>query len=197
MLELSIQGQEMVGNLARRHGFSPEAVTVALRAVMAGNGTMAQFSHPEFGGGSQWMQGGMTMVGDMFNNDLRARVAALCGELSQLLSNAALWQPAFAPAPSADGGAEVSLFIPPWATGSGWPPELGDASATGAQNNIRYAIFPSTRRLAIDINGRITLYDTLNHDITGISQQQGPGTSLSFTSQYGLVRLEELPIVSP
>jgi hypothetical protein len=29
-----------------------------LQSVMDGNGTMAQFNHPEFGGAGQWMQGG-------------------------------------------------------------------------------------------------------------------------------------------
>jgi hypothetical protein len=51
-----------------------------------GNGTMAQFNHWELGGGGQWMQGGMTMVGDMFNNSLKAKVDGLCFELSNLLA---------------------------------------------------------------------------------------------------------------
>jgi hypothetical protein len=38
-----------------------------LQALVNSNGTMAQFSHWELGGGGQWMRGGMTMVGDMFN----------------------------------------------------------------------------------------------------------------------------------
>ena len=57
-----------------------------LFAVHAGGGTMAQFSIPELGGSGQWMRGGMTMVGDMFDNALKARVDALCGELAQLLT---------------------------------------------------------------------------------------------------------------
>lgn len=31
-----------------------------------GNGSMAQFSHPEFSGSGQWMRGGMIMVSDIF-----------------------------------------------------------------------------------------------------------------------------------
>jgi hypothetical protein len=42
---------------------------------------MAQFSHPEFGGMSQWSPG-MTMVGDMFNNSLRSKLDAVCTELA-------------------------------------------------------------------------------------------------------------------
>ena len=51
-------------------------------------------------------------------------------------------------------------------------------------------------RLAIDVNGQVTLYDTLDHQIGGFSQQQSVGGSLSFTSQYGLVDVASLPVVS-
>ncbi|WP_191061193.1 SHOCT domain-containing protein, partial [Geminicoccus harenae] len=81
--------------------------------------------------------------------------------------------------------------------GHGWPAELGTPSATGAQNNIRYACFPESRRLALDIGGRITVYDTGDHRITGFGQQQGGDASLTFTSQHGLVRISDLPIVAP
>jgi hypothetical protein len=40
---------------------STDAVRAMLEAVRLGNGTMAQFSHPEFGGRGQWIAGGMTM----------------------------------------------------------------------------------------------------------------------------------------
>jgi hypothetical protein len=48
--------------------------------VAAGGGTLAQFNcnHPELGGNGQWMSGGMTMVGDMFNYGLKATVSGLC-----------------------------------------------------------------------------------------------------------------------
>ena len=41
-----------------------------VRALMEGNGSQAQFSHPDLGGMGQWSQGGMIMVGDMFNEGL-------------------------------------------------------------------------------------------------------------------------------
>ena len=68
MPELTPDGQRIVIDLAQRYGFSPDAVTHLLIAVVNGNGAMAQFSHPEFGGSGQWMRGGMTMLGDMFNS---------------------------------------------------------------------------------------------------------------------------------
>jgi hypothetical protein len=46
------------------------------------------------------------------------------------------------------------------------------------------------------LNGHVTVYDSLDHQIGGVSQQQGGGGSLTFTSQYGTVSLSSLPIVS-
>ena len=53
---------------------------------------MAQFGHPELGGTGQWMRGGMTMVGDMFNASLQARVAALCEDMARLYLDHPDWQ---------------------------------------------------------------------------------------------------------
>jgi hypothetical protein len=42
----------------------------------------------------------------------------------------------------------------------------------------------------------VWVYDTLDHQIGGFSQQQGSGGSILFTSQYGTVNLSTLPVVS-
>jgi hypothetical protein len=200
-------GQSVINNLAQRYGLSTDAVTHMLYAVMNGNGTMAQFNHPELGGGGQWMQGGMTMVGDMFNYGLKSTVNNLCSELSNILSNQnpSIFQPAVSSQSQYQGSGQQqnsnygqnSLFVAnPSTFGNWWPADLGMASSTGAQNNIRYAYFPSTCRLAIEINGHVTVYNTLDHQIGGVSQQQSGGASLSFTSQYGLVQVENLPVIS-
>ena len=57
-----------------------------LQALLNSKGAMAQFDHRELGGVGQWMPGGMTMVGDMFNHGLKAKVDGLCSELSQILA---------------------------------------------------------------------------------------------------------------
>ncbi len=79
-----------------------------------------------------------------------------------------------------------------------WPAELGVPSATGAQNDARYAIFPGTRRLAIQINGVTKIFDTGEHRIGGVQQQQGGGYgSVGFTSQlgtFGVSTLSELGV---
>lgn len=199
MQPLTPEGREAIENIAQRHGFSTDAVVTMLHAVLNGHGTMAQFNHAEFGGSGQWMQGGMVMVGDMFNNALKARVDALCNELSGLLaSRRVLQEPPPATMTQSQGAAStVSLFVPGnSAQGNWWPSDLGAASSTGSQNDVRYAVFPAARRLAIELGGQVTVYDTLDHQIGGVSQQQGSGSTVTFTSQYGVVRVSDLPVVS-
>jgi hypothetical protein len=164
-----------IADIAQRHGFSPEAARAVAEALRRGGGSMAQFSHPELGGMGQWSAGGMLMIGDMFNNALKARVDALFRDIAAMPG----------PIPAA---AEEQ----PGQTGHWWPDGLGNPSATGAQNDMRYACFPDTRRLAVMRDGRVRVYDTGEHRIGGFSQQQSSRQDLSFSSQLGSVRLEDL-----
>ena len=129
MQKLTDQGSQKINDLAQRYGVSTDAVMALLQALINGHGTMAQFNHHELGGSGQWSQGGMTMIGDMFNNVLKAKVDGLCTEISRLLA-----QQPFAPPPwvasrsrrgrqqqqQADSGSPgmvggspaVSLFVP-------------------------------------------------------------------------------------
>ena len=50
--------------------------------------------------------------------------------------------------------------------------------------------------IAIEVNGKVTVYDTLEHQISGFSQQQSRGASLTFASQHGLIAVANLPVVS-
>jgi hypothetical protein len=95
-------------------------------------------------------------------------------------------------------GGEVSFFVPEKVESSGdwWGAELGTAGSTGSQNDIRYAYFPAAKRLAVGIGDQVTIYDTGDHAISGVSQQQSGSASLKFVSQRGLVRASELRIVS-
>ncbi|MDP0491258.1 MAG: SHOCT domain-containing protein [Verrucomicrobiota bacterium JB023] len=179
MNSLTPDGQQVVNDIANRYGLSFDSVLHMLVAVNNGGGTMAQFSIPEYGSG-QWMRGGMTMVGDLFNNALKANVNNLCEELSSALATRQI----FRPQPQGQGGNH-------W-----WPVELGTPSSTGAQNNSRYAIFPQTRRLAVQRDGQVSIFDTMDHQIGGVSQQQGSNDSLTFTSQFGTFTTLSLPLVS-
>jgi hypothetical protein len=73
-----------------------------------------------------------------------------------------------------------------------WPDGLGRPDASGSQNGVRYAFFSEARRLAIDTDGHMAVYDSGDHEIVGISQQQDGSHSLTFTSQKGDVMVDEL-----
>lgn len=175
---LTDAGRAEVEALAKRHGVTSDAVAVLLQALDRGGGEQAQFSHPDLGGMGQWSRRGMIMVGDMFNDALKARVDALCRDTAALLDKP---------------GIMTTVLRGDQRSGTAWWPEgLGRPSATGAQNDRRYACFPGTRRLAIQRDGRIEIYDTGEHRVHGVSQQQGGGTDLRFASQLGTVSLEAL-----
>ena len=127
------------------------------------------------------------MVSDMFNNSLKGRIDGLCNEVSALVANEGDLITSGSFQSQSQGGqrqgtfggrhqqqsgsgpvGRVSVFVPPLAGSSGhwWPADLGQPTSTGAQNNVRYAYFGQTRRLAIEVNGRITIYDTLDHQIS-------------------------------
>lgn len=167
----------ILGGLAAREGFSTAAAASMREAVRQGGGSMAQFNHPEFGGPGQWMRGGMIMTGDMFNADLRERVRRLAEAIAampQLKDSLSHADP------------EVS-----W-----WPTDLGRPGSAGTQNATRYAYFPDLRRMAIDLNGDITVYDTGSHHLGGFSQQQSGTSHMTFVSDQGTLDITTLPVVA-
>lgn len=172
---------DTITEIAARHRFSVEAVTDLLGALRSGGGTMAQFSHPELGGMGQWSPG-MLMIGDLSNASLKARVLALCEELSGLA----------VPGRAADESIDPLREARPFDNIVWWPESLGAPSSSGAQNQVRYAYFPVTSRLVIERSGNVTIYDTDNYEIHGVSQSQGKSESLVFKSQLGPVSLDEL-----
>ena len=207
MPSLSEAGAQLVQTLSQRHGVSPDAITHMLIAIQNGNGSMAQFNHPEFGGSGQWMRGGMTMVSDLFNNQLKYRVDSVCNDIANELANHQITpfvgsfqsqsQNGSNSQMQAGGGmgSGNSLFVPDpeenW-----WPQDLGSPNAIGSQNQVRYAYFANSRRLAVKTGNDVWVYDTQDHQIGGFSQQQGSGGSITFTSQYGTVNLSTLPVIS-
>ena len=172
---LTAEGRTEAEAIGRRHDLPVDAVAVLLAAIRRGGGRQAQFSHPALGGMGQWSRGGGIMIGDMFNHSLKAKVDRLCNELAERIDEDRL----FAAAPTGDGG--------DW-----WPREFGRPSSAGSQNDEAYACFPDAHRLAIRDARGVTLYDTGDHRISGVSQQQGGSRDLSFTSQNGTVRLSDL-----
>ena len=77
---------------------------------------MAQFSHADFGGMSQWSPG-MSMVGEMFNTQLKAKLDALCSDLAAHLDTTET-------AGRARPGDDVS-YRSPTRSDDWWPAGLG------------------------------------------------------------------------
>ena len=77
-----LEPSEAVAALARRHGFSPDAVWTLIEAFRAGGGRSAQWTHPDLGGPGQWLAGGLLQIGAMGDHALKARVAALLADLA-------------------------------------------------------------------------------------------------------------------
>ena len=190
MPELTAEGRRAVAEVAARHGVGAATAEALVAALAAGGGTQAQFDLPELGGLGQWSRGGMVMVGDMFDNALKARVDALCTDLAGLLAEAgAAAHPPPSQSQSGGLGTGAGLFA---RGGAWWPASLGAPASTGAQNTMRYAFFPASRRLAVETAGRLRIYDTADHQLSGFAQQQSGSQSLAFTSQHGPVRVADL-----
>jgi ketosteroid isomerase-like protein len=179
---------DLVELMAEKHAVSPAAVQVVLAALRSGGGRMAQFSHADFGGMSQWSPG-MSMVGDMFNTQLKAKLDALCSDIAAHLEAS--------PAADATRSAADNVSYRSMSRSTDWwPSGVGKSAAVGAQNDLRYAVFPDTRRLVIDDRGTVTVYDTGSHRIFGVAQAQSADRTLTFTSQDGLIRVADLPKVA-
>ncbi len=180
MTKLTPEGEKIVETLAAQYKIGADAVRMMLDAVARGGGSMAKFNVPEFGGSGEWMRGAMPMMGDMGASSMKATVDSLCGELSNLMA------------------AQANLFMPggQWpASEAWWPTELGEPSLTGSRQSARYAYFAQIRRLAVDADGRIEVYDTTGFNIEGLAPQAGEGAPLTFASNRGPVRLGSFPRV--
>jgi hypothetical protein len=106
------------------------------------------------------------MVGEMFNTSLKSKSEAVCTELAAYVAQTA----------STDQGRsrddpEVSYRAARQGS-NWWPVNLGTPSAVGAQNDLHYAVFPGTRRLAIKDGEHIEIYDTGKHRIFGVAQRK-------------------------
>ena len=59
---------------------------------------------------------------------------------------------------------------------------------------MRYACFPDARRVAVEQGGQVTVYDSGDHRISGVSQSQSGAQELVFSSQSGSVSAFDLPV---
>ncbi len=195
-----------IGRLSERYGISEDGVQTLACALSRGGGRLAQFSHPELGGYGQWMPG-MTQIGDMFNRGLRQRVDGLCNELSAAFESSRSID-SLDPIPPMTPMKPMQSMKPmeplkPMEPMKGfddrpanrwWPESLGTSpNSSGGQNDLRYAYFGDKHRLAVDSgNGKVRVYDTGDHAISGVQQHQSGSQDVVFTSQRGEVKLDSL-----
>ena len=178
--------EDLIASVAKKHAIAPDAVAAAFAALKRGRGTMAQFSHADFGGMAQWSKGGMSMVGDMFNSALKAKFDGVMADLAEGLAREPIGTPT-------DEGALAPMSRKSRSSAD-WPEEFGAPSSSGSQNGMKYAFFPTVRRLIVEDGSERTVYDTGKHQISGVSQQQSGSQSLRFHSQVGDVDLDDLTV---
>jgi Short C-terminal domain len=209
MSQLNSQWQQKLTELTQKYQLSELAIMVLWQALIKGNGKMAQFNHPELGGVGQWLPGGLTMISDMSNSHLKMVIDNLCGELSILIKedyfNSIKWnEPLSHPGSrqqqqQSQGNIDNSEAVKanpfnydPW-----WPIEFGAPTLSGNQNGLLYAYFAHKQRLVLEKQGEISVYNTLHHQISGVSQQQSSsGQLLVFTSPDGTLTVTDLPLIS-
>lgn len=162
-----------ISKVARRSGLSPEAIGVLFDALVRGGGSQAQFSHPELGGHGQWMSGGMLMIGDMFNDALKAKVADACLQLAPLAAQELANQPR-------------QQVKDAW-----WPESLGHPGSVASQDSFAYALFGD--RIAVRTGAKVTIYAVGNNIASGVGMSNG---KLSVLTASGSIPLEQLPIVN-
>jgi hypothetical protein len=181
--------KDVLPEIAQRYQL-PESLVRDLHRQLLNTGCrMAQFNSPELGGQGQWMPGAV-MVSNWNDQNLKARVDGLCCELAAIICGSDTAAPAiFERAP---GTAPAASRVDLAAGESWWPAAFGHPSTSGSQNGVRYAYFPTVRRLLIQEGARIDAFDTADHHISGVSQQQGHSRTLTFSSDRGPVDLEQL-----
>ena len=169
-----------IQDLASKHGFSAEATEFIAAAIKSAGGRFAHWKHPDLGGFGQWVPGMTTLAPR--DPALETRLDKLCLDVLSLLR--------------ASGHPDIpgQDDSPVW-----WPKTLGlQPDAAGGQNQVRYAYFAGPHRLAVDRgDGRVTVYDTGDHRVHGVSQAAGAGDGLVFSSQRGEASLDALTVVEP
>jgi hypothetical protein len=149
--------KKQIKTLAKKYGFSETTVETLLNGLAQTSGNQVQFNIGELGGMGQW-QGGMIMIGDMFNNYLKNQVSNLCYELAELIRNT----------PITD---EKTPDVPTF---------------KGSQNEMAYTYYATKNRLEISIDGKKSKYDTSGYYLVGAQQQQTNGKQeLTFQDQSG------------
>jgi hypothetical protein len=153
-----------INELAAKYQVSPSAIQELIRALGPAaakhNSTILTLAVWGNGGG-----GNMIMIGDMFNHGLKDRVAKLCQTIASHLDDFSERAELRGTGRHPYAFDEADDLSANW-----WPSRLGRPSSTGSQNNMRYACFSQIYRLAIERDGKLTVYDTGPPRLSGFSQ---------------------------
>jgi hypothetical protein len=149
------------------------------------------------------MLGCMIMVGDIYNHALQSIADGLCTALAALLAASPRVPAAPTHSPTANratppqpqqcgecsttrtpapAAASWGMASPAGGAGAWWPAELGVPAASGSQNALRSASFPVQRCLVIAVHEHVRLYNTLDHQMSGVPQEQGRGSTVWWMS---------------
>jgi hypothetical protein len=110
----------------------------------------------------------------MFNSALAARDSLTCELLSEL-SN------------TAEASPTEERNVAEW-----WPVDFGNAGMRASQNELDYAYFPNSNRLAVRQGGAVAIYDLSGLSFRGVAAQSG---SIVVHTDRGPRSLVELPRV--
>ncbi len=180
--------QDSIRAIAIRHCVSEGAVRRLVQGLLLTDGAQVEFNEPELGGPGQWMPG-LIKVRDASNSALKRRIDAICSEIAQQIQSGTLRPTNTPPHQNRPITWEENGLV--W-----WPGEMGSPTLTGALHGIRYAWFAHVRRLLIDEEGHVRVYDSGMHRISGILLKHAAGQrALVFTSQHGTLDLTVLPAI--
>lgn len=167
-----------IQEIAAKYKVSELTVRTLLEGLKASGGRQVQFNISELGGMGQW-QGGMVMIGDMFNNSLKAKVAELCSELAPLSHSLTEEEK------KQESAGEKTEKKP--------AEKRSSPSFSGSQNGHKYAYYASENILEMEENGQVTKYNTEGYALAGVQQSQdNGGRSLSFSFPGGTVSVNDL-----
>jgi hypothetical protein len=189
---LFAMAEDVIPSIAERYHVSIDAAREVERALRATGGRQAQFSHPELGGTGQWMPG-MLMIHAAADRQLRTRVEGLLDEVAAVVRGSDTAAPA-ALARDPDAPPALSRVDLP-AGESWWPAPYGHPAAQGCQSGIRYAWFPGRCCVLVQVGSRIDCYDTAEHQVRGVGQQQGSSSRLVLTTASGEIPLDYLQCI--
>lgn len=167
--------------IAKQYSVSEDTVRILLEGLKQSGGSQVQFNIPELGGMGQW-QGGMVMIGDMFNNSLKAKVSELCAELAPLAQELIQEE-------------QIKRSAPPKTTPSkkGASNTRSSPSFSGSQNGVKYRYFSAEDLLEIEENGKVKSYNTKGYALSGVQQAQDNNSqTLSFSYPGGTVKVKDL-----